>query len=139
MSYIKVSDYTVDGKCSNCGACCSNLLPISETDIKRIKAYVKKHKIKEQRHNVLGTKTFDMTCPFRDEGKKKCLIYEVRPAICREFLCNHTIDDIRKSKIDFHEKYKLVFMRTLFFGNSWDERMFIGNLFKEWLREEVDG
>ena len=62
----------------------------------------------------------DMTCPFRDERNKKCLIYEIRPAICREFMCNHSHDDIMKAKLDIHKINRVVFMRTEFFGNKED-------------------
>lgn len=112
------TDYTVNGKCSNCGQCCSNCLPLSDAEVKRIKVYIKKHKIKEQRHNVMVG--VDMTCPFRDERNKKCLIYEIRPAICREFMCNHSHDDIMKAKLDIHKTNRVVFMRTEFFGNKED-------------------
>lgn len=120
---VIVKDFTKDGKCSNCGQCCSNLLPLSEAEIKRIKAYIKKHGIKEQRHNALMA--VDMTCPFRDERNKKCLIYEIRPAICREFMCNHTHADILKAKLDFHNINQAVFMRAEFFGNREDIDFFV--------------
>lgn len=118
MNDAIVTDYTVNGKCSNCGQCCSNCLPLSDAEVRRIKAYIKKHKIKEQRHNVMTG--VDMTCPFRDERNKKCLIYEIRPAICREFMCNHSHDDIMKAKLDIHKINRVVFMRTEFFGNKED-------------------
>ena len=118
MFDVDVTDCTIDGKCSNCGECCSNLLPLSEKEIKKIKAYIKKHGIKEQRHNaMMGV---DMTCPFRDDVNKKCLIYEIRPAICRQFQCNHTKEDILKWKIDYHKINKVVLMRNEFFGNKED-------------------
>lgn len=120
---VIVKDFTKDGKCSNCGQCCSNLLPLSEAEIKRIKAYIKKHGIKEQRHNALMA--VDMTCPFRDERNKKCLIYDIRPAICREFMCNHTHADILKAKLDFHNINQAVFMRAEFFGNREDIDFFV--------------
>ena len=120
---VIIKDFTKDGKCSNCGQCCSNLLPLSEVEIKRIKAYIKKHGIKEQRHNALMA--VDMTCPFRDERNKKCLIYEIRPAICREFMCNHTHADILKAKLDFHNINQVVFMRAEFFGNREDIDFFV--------------
>lgn len=112
------TDFTVNGKCSNCGQCCSNMLPMSKREVKRIKAYIKQHDIKEQRHNVLVG--IDMTCPFRDEANRKCLVYEVRPAICRQFMCNHTHEDIMKAKFNFHEINQIVFMRHEFFGNKED-------------------
>lgn len=117
-----VKDYTLNGKCSNCGQCCSNCLPLSEAEIRRIKAYVKKHKIKEQRHNAMVE--VDMTCPFRDERNRKCLIYEIRPAICRQFMCNYTHEDIMKAKLDIHKINRIVFMRAEFFGNNEDVDFF---------------
>lgn len=117
MEYI-CTDFTVNGKCSNCGHCCSNMLPMSKQEVNRIKAYIKQHDIKEQRHNFSAL--VDMTCPFRDEANRKCLVYEVRPAICRQFMCNHTHEDIMKAKFNFHEINQVVFMRHEFFGNKED-------------------
>ena len=122
MIDVKVTDFTKNGRCSNCGQCCSNLLPLSEREISTIKSYVKKHGIKEQRHNfAAGT---DMTCPFRNETKKQCLIYDVRPQICRSFVCNHSLEDIEKNKLYFHNVNKVVLMRNEFFGNPEDKRYF---------------
>lgn len=122
MIDVNVTDFTKKGRCSNCGQCCSNLLPLSEREISTIKSYVKKHGIKEQRHNfVAGT---DMTCPFRNETKKQCLIYDVRPRICRSFVCNHSLEDIEKNKLYFHNVNKVVLMRNEFFGNPEDKRYF---------------
>ena len=118
MSNFMVKDFTVDGKCSNCGKCCSNMLPLSKWEILRIKSYIRDKGIKEQRHNaIVGV---DMTCPFRDEANKKCLIYDIRPDICRQFMCNHTQEDIENAKFEFHEKNQVVFMRNEFFGNTED-------------------
>lgn len=118
MNNTTVTDYTKNGKCSGCGACCSNLLPLSNQEVKRIKAYIKQHNIKEQRHN--GIVGIDMTCPFRDEKNRKCLIYEIRPAICRSFVCNHTQEEIEKAKLDFHKINQIVCMRAEFFDNKED-------------------
>ena len=118
MDDVIVKDFTCNGKCSNCGECCSNLLPLSRKEVKRIKAYIKKHHIKEQRHN--GMVGVDMTCPFRDNANKKCLIYEIRPDICRAFMCNHSHEDIMKAKINFHTIRQPVFMRHEFFSSKED-------------------
>ena len=115
---IDVQDFTNGGKCSNCGKCCSNLLPLSNQEVNRIKAYIKKHGIKEQRHNVANG--VDMTCPFRDEANKKCLIYSIRPAICRHFMCNQSFEDIQRNKLNYHKINRVVFMRSEFFGNTED-------------------
>ena len=69
-------DFTVDGKCSECGSCCSNFIPISSKEIKQIKWYIRKHHIKECRHNFTAS-LMDLTCPFLmdDKAKEKCSIY----------------------------------------------------------------
>lgn len=112
---ISVTDFTVDGKCSQCGACCSGVLPLSKYEVDKIRRYVKEHDIKEQRRN--GLMGVDMTCPFRDERERKCLIYPVRPQICRSFMCNYNIDDLRRARMEFHAGRAVVFMRKTFFGN----------------------
>lgn len=126
MLDVQINDYTKDGKCSSCGQCCSNLLPLSNREVKTIKQYIKKHNIKEQRHNAMML--VDMTCPFRDETNKKCLIYEIRPQICRQFMCNHSKEDIKKTKFDFHQRYTPVFMRNEFYGNEEDVAWFMNIL-----------
>lgn len=84
-------DFTCNGKCIECGNCCSNLLPMTDEEILIIKKYIKQYKIKENKHLVpLSTVALDLTCPFLDNGKncEKCTIYEVRPKICRDFICD---------------------------------------------------
>ena len=83
-------DLTDNGKCTQCGECCANLLPMTDEEIEIIRKYVKKHNIKEHRHFLpLATPTIDMTCPFLNDSKKteKCDIYKVRPRICKDFSC----------------------------------------------------
>lgn len=113
-----VYDYTKDGKCVGCGRCCSNLLPLSEPEIKEIRKYMKKHHIKEQRH-VFPTREpmFDMTCPFLNENgtSQKCMIYDVRPHICRAFVCNQPPSKIKENKERFWKTRKPCDMRETFF------------------------
>lgn len=65
-------------KCTNCGGCCYFILA-SKSEITKIKKYVLKNKIKPIKHFEMGK------CYFRDEINKKCLIYSVRPTICKLF------------------------------------------------------
>lgn len=132
---MNITNFTNNGKCSSCGACCSDILPISESEVQQIKAYIKKHDIKERRHL---TSAKDITCPFRDDAKNICTIYEVRPEICRAFKCDHTIEDIKKSKLNFHEKNRVVFMRKEFFGNGEDVDL-VKDLLKLLLKGFVNG
>ena len=68
--------------CINCGGCC-RVIPATKTEINSIRKYLEdKPEIKaianKNRHKSLD-------CPFRDDEAKKCLIYPVRPLICRLF------------------------------------------------------
>ena len=79
----KIKDCSNNGKCSKCGECCSNFLPVSQNEINRIQKYVIENKIRPQTQMLVMKNT--LTCPYYDG--KKCLIYEVRPLICKEFYC----------------------------------------------------
>lgn len=114
-----VFDYTIAGRCSNCGSCCSNILPISTEEILRIKLYIKKHQIKEQVCNYpTAEPVFNFVCPFRDNAGKKCLIYQVRPAICRDFQCDKPRNKILADKRLYHEENRPVDMRAEFYGRQ---------------------
>lgn len=83
-------DLTCNGECTQCGECCSNLLPMTESEIKAIHKYIKTNGIKEHKRLLpLATQIIDMTCPFlnSNKDKEKCEIYSVRPRICRDFIC----------------------------------------------------
>lgn len=69
--------------CTGCGACCSALLPVTDKEIKKIRKYIKEHNIKPLK--PLGL----VDCPFCDisKNKEKCLIYPVRPWICKIYQC----------------------------------------------------
>lgn len=115
-----IYDFTKNGKCIQCGSCCSNLLVMTAEEIETIHKYIKKHNIKEHKHILpLAEPTIDMTCPFLDDRKscEKCTIYEVRPRICRDFICCTSkrphIDDL-KYKI----KCRIVDVRNEFFGKD---------------------
>lgn len=115
-----VFDYTENGQCSNCGECCSDFLPISQEEIKRIKAYIKKRGITEQKHFLPLAKypQSDFTCPFRNNAERKCMIYEVRPAICRDFRCDKPRKQIEADKAMYHGLYAPHSMRMTFFGGE---------------------
>lgn len=113
-------DLTCNGECTQCGNCCSNLLPMTEDEIATIRKYIKKHRIKEHRHILpLAEPTIDMTCPFLDDSKscEKCTIYEVRPMICRDFIC---CPSKRPPMNDLKHKLKcrVVDVRYEFFGKD---------------------
>ena len=108
------TDFTINGKCSNCGECCGSILPVTKKEIKRIKAYVRKHNIKPHKNDVAPAveMVIDLTCPFRNEKEHKCDIYNVRPLICKCFICNYTEIDERLFKQA--DKMKKIDMREVF-------------------------
>jgi hypothetical protein len=110
-------NFTCDGKCSCCGDCCSNFLPISRKEIKEIKRYIVKHNIKRVNHKpAVATNFLDMTCPFLDPdgGNEKCRIYPVRPYVCREFICDPAQ---RKPLSVDYQKVRPQLMTEIFFGD----------------------
>lgn len=85
-----VTDLTVDGKCSNCGGCCSNRLPLTDSEVRNLISTVKRKGLRPIFHGanlLLATPTIDMVCPFR-HPEIGCVIYDQRPWICRQFQCN---------------------------------------------------
>lgn len=93
---MKPKDLTDNGRCTQCGECCTNRLPISDNDIAAIRKYIKAHRIRPVNHvpAILAGPTLDLVCPFLDHMRpdKKCLIYPVRPLICRLFTCRTYVD-----------------------------------------------
>lgn len=81
---FKIVDNTICGKCSKCGECCSNFLPITQEELNSIQKYVIENNIKPQKQNLIMKQ--QLTCPYYDG--KKCLVYETRPLICKAFYCN---------------------------------------------------
>ena len=86
----RIQCYCVDGKCVGCGECCSDFLPVTEKEVKRLQQYARKHHLTEHRHNFLLV-AHDCTCPFRNDKTQKCDVYEVRPLICRSFICTKSL------------------------------------------------
>lgn len=113
---MNITNYTCNGKCSNCGSCCGDILHLSKSEIKRIDEYLKQHKIKPTHRCLLVE--YDNTCPFRDNKNKVCKIYEVRPDICRVFKCDKTPKEVYINR-ELNNKGKLPrSMRNLFFNDS---------------------
>lgn len=89
-----ITDNTCNGRCSQCGECCTIFLPLTKKEVKTIKEYVEKNNIKPKEWRITP-EGFHERCCFLTEDKK-CSIYEVRPFTCRNFKCNHK--DWRKRK-----------------------------------------
>jgi hypothetical protein len=113
-------DFTDNGKCTECGNCCSNLLVLTDEEIKQIRRYIKKNHIKECKHGMgqfaMLQPYIDMCCPFLDDSKPnhKCTIYPVRGYICSSFSCCPSKRP--KPDMEWGIKAKCVNVRETFFG-----------------------
>lgn len=117
LVYNTVEDLTDHGKCTGCGLCCANFLPLSQSEIKEIHRYMKKHHIKEASGGPLKDEVLVLTCPFLDSSKEKdkCRIYPVRPQICKDFKCDQPAKQIGTNKRMYHLRYPMIDMREEFF------------------------
>ena len=115
-----ITDFTRNGECTNCGACCSNNLPMTEEEVKAIRRYVRRNHIQEQKNYpvVLAGPVLDLTCPFRDNQTRTCVIYAVRPAICRDFRCNKPPLEMSAAVASYRERLRDVNVRQTFFGGE---------------------
>lgn len=108
-----VYNFTDNGKCTSCGQCCSNILPMSKEEIKAIRKYKRKHHIQDT--SKKDGVDINLVCPFRDNGEKICTIYPVRPLICRDFKCDKPQNDIKATRDLFYESRETVYVRETFF------------------------
>jgi len=119
------SNNCVDGKCSGCGECCADLLPVTPDEIRRIKAYVEKHHITERKDApFFDPNAIDLTCPLRNNKEHRCEVYPVRPLICREFICSKSLQQAKHDRDLLHESRSPHSMRWEVFGNPEVIRLF---------------
>lgn len=122
IKYMEVVDLTKEGKCISCGNCCSSLLYLSKNEYKAIERYVRKKKIKPHHHDKAPLANrdgvIDLICPFRDSISRKCTIYDKRPEICRRFVCNKSIEEIERNKIEIAQGRHIFNMWDFFGGKN---------------------
>lgn len=89
-------------ECDQCGRCCANILLLSDYEIQTIKNYLKKHPmISVYNRNTILMKEDVNICPFLQEyntGDKYCVIYPVRPSICRSYNCKEEYSKVMNYK-----------------------------------------
>lgn len=108
-----IKNYTILGNCSRCGNCCTDLLCLDSEEIDRIDKYLEKNKIEQHNKGKCN-----LCCPFRNDEKKICEIYEVRPDICRVFKCDKTLEQARAERNQLNYGKEVRSMAQLFFKDS---------------------
>lgn len=117
---MKLTNFCKNGMCSNCGQCCSDTLHLSHDEIKEIDKYLKEHKITPTKYDA--NTDIDNRCPFRDDFLKRCMIYPVRPEICKIFKCDTPVEKAVKIR-DFTNYNKLPrSMRLVFFNDNRNQK-----------------
>lgn len=86
------TDLTDGGQCSRCGGCCSSVLPLGDEDIARLRSFIADTGFEPSLPD--GHDVIYMHCPFLVEdktaGTKSCAAYDVRPGVCRVFICSNS-------------------------------------------------
>lgn len=109
-------DNTINNTCSRCGKCCTNILLLRETEILKIKKYMRRFQAYKPEINIFDNNK----CPFlyKDNlGGNNCFIYSVRPEICRKFSCNNTLQE----DLNYNGVYATNMTKTFFPDCSCDE------------------
>jgi Fe-S-cluster containining protein len=108
--------------CIDCDECCSILAPLSEDELDVIKKFLATKKGKEIYEKAKKNRTIpavladqstvNLICPFVDENKK-CMIYDIRPEVCRLFHCDKEKNKELEIK-NFEYPFKICFIYDLF-------------------------
>lgn len=101
----EIHNNTINNKCSKCGDCCGLFIPFTKQELETIKKYVSKHFILPYNRLDNVSNTFKAHCCFYNEKDKKCMIYEVRPWVCKDFLCSNDDWILRREKYEQYGDY----------------------------------
>lgn len=111
---INLINHTKRGECSNCGECCTDILPLTNYEIREIRKYMRKHKVVNHSKTNVFVRC-NLLCPFRNDKEKKCDIYEVRPYICRIFKCDTEPRKAEWVRDEIEKTREVYSMKALFF------------------------
>ncbi len=84
--------------CQGCKGLCCGPVPVTETELKRIKKKVKSFQLK-MRRELEHQPRFYGTCIFYDLNNDRCGIHAVRPEICKKFGYHKELVCFRKPEL----------------------------------------
>lgn len=140
-------DLTNNGVCSRCGQCCSNFIPLTDTERNHLIDLCKKDDTEVQIKTLEDGRIY-MLCPFLiyhpETSTTSCSIYNDRPSICRKFKCDtkqrmskeeskdYKVTDLMKDVIhyDYQKENNMTYEEAM---------MYHIQLCKKDREEEVDG
>lgn len=110
-----LTDFTKNGECSCCGQCCSNYLPMTIWELRKLRAWVRKNNYSP----IITEDALDVTCPFLDKETSRCVCYDERPKVCRVFTCRKAIaGEVRLTDGSIHPEYRVHNLRLEIFGDK---------------------
>lgn len=100
--------------CTNCNDCCSMGTMLLKDEFEYLKKYLKSKdgkpiyiRAKKLISKYYESRTVYWLCPFSSD-RRKCLIYEKRPQICRDFHCSKELSvNYDKSVYESSEHYSM--------------------------------
>ena len=96
VTFVNMNSETPNFKCNCCGGCCYMAMPWTASDLKRFKGtqllrglkfYLAKNQNSTEKIWCISTyevMEYNPKCPFLGDDKK-CIIYDLRPNICRDW------------------------------------------------------
>lgn len=114
----EISDNTINGECSGCGRCCTDVLLLSNEEIWKIKKYLNNHpEIRPVNRSLFVDKIACNICPFLQKNNK-CSIYDIRPRICKNFLCSEYCKHKDEDTYNMYRHIKVISMIRTFFPDE---------------------
>lgn len=101
-------------RCNNCNDCCSMGTPLSTDEYNQIRKFFRTKQgniiYAEAVHRIKKHTTKDTIywlCPL-STSTRKCSIYSLRPAICKDFHCSPSLVKIGYDKKEYGDKEKYI-------------------------------
>lgn len=107
--------------CQNCGQCCGPVV-IGRIEKEAIRKFLLKHPdiAKKAQSKTLSNNlndTSNLICVFRDNEAKSCMIYPVRPFICKSYTCKFPEWKSELSKLSSRDSRNYCAVINEVFGN----------------------
>lgn len=100
-----VTDRTCDGKCSRCGSCCTEHLSVTRREVEDIRRWLADHPDYQPHHlSWMTGHNVVAICPFHNPDTGLCDIYDVRPFVCRDFICCRKRDKLEKKRLLYAQR-----------------------------------
>lgn len=86
-----IVNHCIEGRCSQCGECCADFLPLTFKEVQILKKYIEENNVELTDWDFINPVTqkheTHLLCPLLDKDTKLCKAYTARPNICKTFKC----------------------------------------------------